>query len=268
VQHEIAQNPLSGKRGAAHIQAGLWAAVAPFLVRGCREFGPTTRLRWVALLLLSATVIALLAELTRGGMLGPTLTYPLAHHSGRILVLYIIAFILLCPGPLSMGLIWQRLRMIELPHTFDWPAIAALTCELLKIRERLAQILLALGLTVGALTLATGALRNAVLAYGTQTSRQFPAFESLLGGAVATVLLATFYFPAYFALQRTSQRLADSTYPLTWVDQPDQNWYTDRTNFITLLKLEVDPVQSFRTGVVILTPLIGSLLATLLPVNR
>jgi hypothetical protein len=106
-----------------------------------------------------------------------------------------------------------------------------------------------------------------VLAYLPQEASRFPALTPWLFGAGATVVLAAGYFPAYFALQGASRRLADAIYPLEQTDRPDQSWYADRASFIALLKLETGPVESFRTGVVILAPLLGSLLATLLPIK-
>jgi hypothetical protein len=48
---------------ALAVQAGLWAAVAPFLWRTCREFSPATRWGWVGWLLLSAVVVVLFLRL-------------------------------------------------------------------------------------------------------------------------------------------------------------------------------------------------------------
>jgi hypothetical protein len=257
---------------ALAVQAGLWAVVAPFLWQCCREFGPDTRRAWAAWLLLSAAGIVLLVALARAGVYGPAPSYPLAHHAGRIGVLTIVGLILLGPGLLAMCLIWQRLRTTVPPKSgpdgADWPAAAGQAGKLLEARERLTQVLLALGLAVGAVTLATGALRNAVLSYYRhQDASQFPAFYPWLYGAGATVVLAAAYFPAYFALQRASKSLIDATYPLDQKDRPDQGWYADRASFTALLKLDISPMQSFGTGVAILAPLLGSLLGTLLPVK-
>lgn len=249
-------------------QAGLWAAVAPFLWNACREFKPATRWGWVGWLLLSAVVVVLFVRLERAGLYGPGPRYPLAHHGGRILALTIAGVVLvLGPGILAMCLIWQRLRTMPSPDGANWPAAGQQAEELLGARERLAQVLLALGLAVGAVTLATGALRSAVLAYLPQEASQYPALTPWLLGAGSTVVLAAGYFPAYFALQGASRRLVDAIYPLDRADRPDQNWYADRASFIALLKVETGPVESFRTGVAILAPLLGSLLATLLPIN-
>src|SRR5215469_7593787 len=234
---------------AIAVQAGLWAAVAPFLWRTCREFGPATRRGWVAGLLLSAAALVLIAAFARAGVYGPAPRYPLAYHGGRITVLTITALILLGPGVLAMCLIWQRLRATAAPDGAAWPASGKQAGELLRVRERLSQVLLALGLAVGAVTLATGALRNAVLAYRPQEASQFPAFAPLLYGAGATVILAAGYFPAYFALQRASRRLADAVDPLDREDRPDPDWYAERAGFMAMLKLETGPVQSFRTGI-------------------
>ena len=249
-------------------QAGLWAAVAPFLWRTCREFSPATKWGWVGWLLLSAVVVVLFVRLERAGLYGPAPKYPLAHHGGRILTLTIAGVTLvLGPGILALCLIWQRLRTTARADGWSWPAAGKQAGELLRARERLAQVLLALGLAVGAVTLATGALRSAVLAYLPQEASRFPALTPWLFGAGATVVLAAGYFPAYFALQGASWRLTDAIYPLEQTDRPDQSWYADRESFIALLKLETGPVESFRTGVVILAPLLGSLLATLLPIK-
>lgn len=250
------------------VQAGLWAAVAPFLWRTCREFRPATRWAWVGWLLLGAVVVALFVRLERANLYGSGPRYPLAHHGGRILALTIAGVVLvLGPGILALCLIWQRLRTMVPPDGGNWPAAGKQAGELLRARERLAQVLLALGLAVGAVTLATGALRSAVLAYLPQEASQFPALTPWLFGAGATVVLAAGYFPAFFALQGASRRLADAIYPLDRTGRPDQNWYADRASFVALLKVETGPVESFRTGVAILAPLLGSLIATLLPIN-
>jgi hypothetical protein len=211
----------------------------------------------VGWLLLSAVVVVLFVRLEGAGLYGPGPRYPLAHHGGRILALTIAGVVLvLGPGILALCLIWQRLRAPAPPDGWNWPAAGKQADELLKARERLAQVLLALGLAVGAVTLATGALRSSVLAYLPQEASQIPALTPWLFGAGATVVLAAGYFPAYFALQGASRRLADDIYPLDQTDRPDQNWYADRASFIALLKLETGPVKSFRTGVVILAPLL------------
>ena len=200
-------------------QAGLWAAVAPFLWRTCREFSPATKWGWVGWLLLSAVVVVLFVRLERAGLYGPAPKYPLAHHGGRILTLTIAGVALvLGPGILALCLIWQRLRTTAPADGWSWPAAGKQAGE-------------------------------------------------LLFGAGTTVVLAAGYFPAYFALQGASRRLTDAIYPLQQTDRPDQSWYADRESFIALLKLETGPVESFRTGVVILAPLLGSLLATLLPIK-
>jgi hypothetical protein len=253
---------------ALAVQAGLWAAVAPFLWRTCREFSPATPWGWAGWVSISAVVAVLFLRLEQARLYGPGPRYPLAHHGGRLLALTIAGVVLVLEsGILAMCLIWQRLRATAPPEDWNWPAAGSQAGDLLRTRERLAQVLLALGLAVGAVTLATGALRSAVLAYLPQEASQFPALTPWLFGAGATVVLAAGYFPAYFALQNASRRLADAIYPLEWNGRPDQDWYADRASFIALLKLETGPVESFRTGVVILAPLLGSLLATLLPIK-
>ena len=118
---------------------------------------------------------AVVREARTSGAVWAGSRYPLAHHGGRILALTIAGVVLvLGPGILAMCLIWQRLRTTAPPDGANWPAAGKQAGELLRARERLAQVLLALGLAVGAVTLATGALRSAVLAYLPQEASHYP----------------------------------------------------------------------------------------------
>jgi hypothetical protein len=170
---------------ALAVQAGLWAAVAPFLWRTCREFSPATPWGWAGWVSISAVVAVLFLRLEQARLYGPGPRYPLAHHGGRLLAVTIAGVVLVLEsGILAMCLIWQRLRATAPPDDWNWPAAGKQAGDLLRARERLGQVLLALGLAVGAVTLATGALRSAVLAYLPQESSQFPA---LLPGCLARV---------------------------------------------------------------------------------
>ncbi len=193
------------------------------------------------------------------------LSYPLAGHRQRVLTLTVLGLGALSPGASAIWLMRQRLLAGSQRESSEWPDMAQRAKELLVMRDTLGRVLLALGLAIGAATLATGALRNAVIASGSMTASKFPATYPLLYGGLFTAVLAMIYFPTYDELQRTSRRLVEIAYPVDWRDRPDHSWFEGRRDFADLLKIELSPLQAFRSGVAILAPILGSLLGLILP---
>lgn len=112
-----------------------------------------------------------------------------------------------------------RLLGIHVRPDLDWPTVTEQIRQLLSIRDLLARILLAIGSAIGVATLATGALRNAVIANEPTAADQFPAIYPLLYGGLFTAILAIVYLPTYEALQRTSVVL--STKRTHWIGATD-----------------------------------------------
>lgn len=248
---------------AIAVQAGLWAAVAPYLARCFWQFRPFDRRMLVALVAFALITISVILILLWWFGAGPR--YPLADHPLRVFTLTVLGIGALSPGASAIWLMRQRLLAVNRRGSSGWPDIAQQAKELLIMKDTLARVLLALGVAIGAATLATGALRNAVIASGSTTARQFPAAYPLLYGGLFTAVLAMIYFPTYDELQRTSRRLVDIAYPVDWDHRPDHNWFEGRSDFADLLKIEASPLQAFRAGVAILGPILGSVLGLILP---
>jgi hypothetical protein len=198
-------------------------------------------------LIIMLVILTLLRWFTGGA------SYPLAHHMSRLDTLTVLGLGALSPGASAIWLMRQRLLAVRQREPAGWPDMAHRARELLAIQDMLARLLLGLGLAVGAATLATGALRNAVIAYlpGPVTAKQFPPAGPLLYGAFFTAVLAMIYFPTYDELQRTAHRLVEIAYPVDWQDGPDHSWFGGRRDFADLLKMERGPLQAFRSGVAI-----------------
>jgi len=134
----------------------------------------------------------------------------------------------------------------------------------LRLREQLQFLLTVLGILVGGLTLATGALRNALVAT-TPDLKGFPPELVLVYGAYFTALVALIYAPTYIALVATGRKLVDDLWPMpppksdAWDD-----WYDRRKDLEELLQLQQGAVKNFQAGFAILAPLAGSIIAVLL----
>lgn len=218
---------------------------------------------WAALVALALITISVILILLAWFGVGPR--YPLAHHALRVFTLTLLGIGALSPGAAAIWLMRQRLLAANPRESWGWPDRAQLARELLIIKDTLARVLLALGVAIGAATLATGALRNAVIANGSTTPSQFSSAYPLLYGGLFTAVLAMIYFPTYDELQRTSRHLVDIAYPVDWDHLPDRSWFEGRSDFADFLKIDLSPLQAFRAGVAILGPILGSVLGLLLP---
>jgi hypothetical protein len=85
------------------------------------------------------------------------LSYPLAGHRQRLLILTVLGLGALSPGASAIWLMRQRLLAGSQRESSEWPDMAQQAKELLVMRDTLGRVLLALGLAIGAATLATGA---------------------------------------------------------------------------------------------------------------
>jgi len=125
----------------------------------------------------------------------------------------------------------------------------------------LKQLISVLGLVVGIAILGTGANRHAHIAAGVD----FPVSLVLAYGVYFTLVLAVIYFPAQASLLETGRRIRDSLCPLP---SPDSgSWgevYAKHKSLTELLEIRTTVVESFRTGVAILAPLLGAIISTLL----
>jgi hypothetical protein len=142
---------------------------------------------------------------------------------------------------------------------------------LLHLHELMHRALLVLGTALAGGILATGALRNALVAWdnrdgsGSQDAA-FPLEHLLAYGLFFSVLLALIYAPVYSRYLKVGNTVLDGYTKLPapgeaeWSDTLDQ-----RTKLRDFLHLDVSPTANFQAAVAILAPLTSSLFAVLLP---
>jgi hypothetical protein len=135
---------------------------------------------------------------------------PLAHHSGNIQVITIVGLpLVILPavvGIFLIQLIAGRCFRTGGPQDADID-------QYLALRRDLQRLLAMLGGLIALVTLATGALRKAVIASGVRAA-QFPPEIVLLWGGAATTLLLAAYVPAHLTLASAGRRLRDAFLPV------------------------------------------------------
>ena len=129
---------------------------------------------------------------------------------------------------------------------------AAVVETFLSLQRDLNTMLAIAGGIIGLATLATGALRNAVLA----VHLRFDAYYLLLYGLYFTGVLAVAFAPSYLAMRNTGARLRDRSFSLP--DPNDSSCFdvlTKRKSFDDLIQLNLWASATFKAGVAILAPL-------------
>jgi hypothetical protein len=174
----------------------------------------------------------------------------------------------------------------------------------IKLRSELMTMLTVAGVVIGLATLSTGALRQAVLAANDQPLYRDRAIACLVQrtgetqaevhssldnllqayprcrqltfdsqyvvayGLFFTALLAIAFYPSLLALRRAGARLRNDAFPLP--DPTDAEFFAvvdKRSNFDRFLQTDLSASATFKAGVAIVTPLVASLLSTLLPTS-
>jgi hypothetical protein len=241
---------------------GVLFFTAPFLlwvdVRHLLKFARGQSLDFVLSTLLVAALFALPTVFTRLIVTG-SIEFPLVYHQQKMNVFYLAGFLtVLLPGALAIwlvrcGLAVEFRRVSPEAKTID---------RYLKYREQLQRFLLVLGLGVTLLTLATGALRQALIVAKAATPEQFPVNDVVIFGGYYTLLLVVIYLPAFGALREAGRRVRDAYCPLPESTNPEwDKVLAKRKTLEDILQLQISFQQSLGAGITILAPLLSSLLS-------
>lgn len=251
-------------------QGGLWAALALTAAGSARRVrdgrDPATAVAGTALLVLALVPLFVVTPHLRAD-------YPLPHHALKLPILTVAGLLASLPAFVT---IWRVRRLVDEAiardkpgrgsalRTHDRPARRSALAGFLRLREMLHGSLLILGAIIGAATLATAALRNALLAnaHATHAKVAFPIEYVLAYGLFFSALLAVVYVPVYARLQALGNQLV-ADYGGAGDDSIAA--LEARQKLRALLNLDVGASEGFAAGLAILAPLASSLLGTLLP---
>jgi hypothetical protein len=194
-------------------------------------------------------------------------TFPLSHYQSKIGV---VVALVLAMGLAGVCGIW--IAGLRADRLFRGDAdVADELADFLHLRRTLTMLLGCVATGIGLATLATGALRQAVLAMNGllapgETAFAFDQQYVLLYGLVFTGLLAVAYAPSFLALKDAGNRLREATLPLLPPGDPAFGERVDaRKRLDDFLEVSLSATASFRATVAILTPLASALVGLLLP---
>jgi hypothetical protein len=196
--------------------------------------------------------------------------WPLWRHTTKVPVLVVIALIVglvALVGIWLIGFAFERLGQTKQTTAHDIE-------RFLSLRTDLSALLAIVGTIIGLGTLATGALRQAVLAANNEPFfKQHPGMKLefaqeyvLAYGLFFTGLLAIAFAPSLLAMRAAGARLRDRAYPLPEPTDSSFGAVNDKRKALDeLLQVNLSATATFKAGVAILAPLAGSVVTLLLP---
>jgi hypothetical protein len=183
--------------------------------------------------------------------------WPLPDHVRKVETMTACAFAVGVGAIIGVWLVGFAFRELSRDR---FPSARTLT-HFLQLRDELNVLLAIVGTIVGLGTLATGALRNAVVAVGVK----FPSQYVLIFGLYYSALIALAYAPSYVAMRAAGEAIRDRGAPLVSpLDPKFGDVVAKRKTLDELMQLNLSASSSFKAGVAILTPLAGSLVALLI----
>ncbi len=189
-------------------------------------------------------------------------------HSWRIQFLTLYAAITALPNVLGMLLIYVDVhaKAGEIEYAKDETKLFEIAHKLLEYRHILQTSLLALGVIVSILPVATAALRSILMVLEQANDNNYPTSLMAVYGLFYTALLITFYAPAHLIIVETSRKLRDKLCPIDNLTLLEDN-LKKRNALDEWLETNIGLAQNLRTGIVTLSPLVASLVVSLLGPN-
>lgn len=235
-------------------QNALWAGVSAILVGLLRRLREAPELDRGSRRRIAAWTAAILVLASAGAVptLGLVPEYALKDEWWSRVLLAVYGLCVMALAIVTMTAVGATSRRI-----LDEPSERQLAAYL-DLRAGLHDVLNATAAMLGMLIVVGASLRGAIIADGVPADRFPPEYFVYFGGFYSA-LLAFAYAPAYWAFRTTGTELRDRLLPLP-VTAPDSwaAWHGDRKALDALLELDGGGPKSLRTGLALLTPLIGS----------
>jgi hypothetical protein len=226
---------------------------------------PTRNFTWITF-----TCAAVLVVLVGTWLFGPRATllkvhWPLGDAQTR--PAGVTAFILLPPITaivamwlLAINAVYEsRKRVDGSPQR-----VQALITAHLERHDRVQGLLWYIGVVIGGGVLATGMLRQAMLAVAYADDKTFPPSLVLAYGAFFTLLIVVCYVPAHLLVQHAGKRVLETALPETPA-ATILDWKKTRAEMLGLLHLDTPLQDTLKNTIAILAPILAGLASIAFP---
>lgn len=194
---------------------------------------------------------------------------PLWLAAPRVIAVNVIAGVFVTPSFAGLLLVQTRLSALtrETASAVNEGEAGGLIVELSWLRTAMLRFLITFAAAITAGLLALGALRIAVLAFGTPAAH-VPPLRLLTYGGVLTALTALIFVPAYAAWQERVSELRDTLHPVPEEGRLAHDWMQARDDLDTLLAARASAGRVLATAFSVLAPLTASVVSALLSASH
>jgi hypothetical protein len=244
-------------------QVAMWAALLMPLVAMVRHYALRARDQVIPTLILAVVLLAAftLFMATHQHAIPDNANFPVDLHKEKVKILTPIGFgvALLCMvGMRFAGRVAEKITASNAISLAD-------ADEFIIVSQDLDWLLSISGLVIGAATLATGLLRQALRALNA-SPELLPAIGVFTYGAFGSALIAAVYLPAYANLVANGQRLVTALLPTShenvgeWLRRADE-----RLKLEIVLGINKTWWESLKGRVAIIAPLVASAASVFVP---
>jgi hypothetical protein len=240
-------------------QAGMWLVLTASLVHTLPAYSNVMRSRWRPFTCVIVAITTIFATFLLSRYLPDNLVLLVSGQMWKVGILTLMGFlpfIAALTGMYLVGAAADQRGMIETEFQAELQA-------LIQLSDDLQNLLITSGVIIGAATLATGVLQQAIHSLN-PTRYQPNTLYALLYGSFGTGIIALLYLPAYASLKAAIIRFGDNVLPLPLDVNDIANWRDKRSELESLLGLDKTALERLKAGVAILSPIIagaGSYLA-------
>ena len=252
--------------------APLWKQFIDLFKEQAADQRSDQRLGLILMILVGTVVYVFLIVFVYGITLSVRLEFetgfPLGH-SERVRVLYIYTFITLLPLMAAILLVYKG--VLDKANKISSAAgnevkLLKIANDLLRYRNLLQNYLLIAGIIVSIVPVATATLRSILITTGYATEQNFPIIVVMSYGLFFTMVLVLFYAPTHLLLTETSRKLRDVLCPIDSLSTLEENLQR-RESLDEWLQTNIGLTQNLKAGIVALSPLISSFVASVLGIK-
>lgn len=248
-----------------------WGILIGVFQRYTQKNNVSTRWEIFKLFIISvlvAAIVLLLFRVMRSINVGIHAYFPHGHLQ-RINFMIAYSFMAILPAGLTVLLLYSSAQETFRRNQFSELSesqLLILVGEMQTHRSLLQLSLILAGSLLSMIPLVAAGTRANLIALNPQIEQSFPMSYVILFGLIFTIILLLVYVPTHITLSEISRNLRDSIYPLDSVSDIKET-IEKRKILDELLQTNVGVWQNVKSGMVTLTPLVSSLVVSLLGIN-
>jgi hypothetical protein len=232
-------------------QVGMWCVLTASLVRTLLSYTAVMRSEFWRFVCVIMAVSAAFVTFLLARAFPDTITLPVAGQLWKVGILTLIGFFPFTAALTGMYLVGVAADRSATPNTDFKTGMAAL----MHLNDDLQNLLTTSGLIIGAATLSTGVLQQAI--HSVNADYHPNTLYALIYGSFGTGIMVLLYVPAYDSLKAAITRFGNKALPFPTDINDIASWHDKRSKLDGLYGADKTALERLKAGVAILSPIIA-----------